>query len=295
MKTILYTTDCTDNDASTLKYAYRLCSILKADLHVLHVYDFPPIRFSTIQPEELLKKRMQKEQKDNLQKYCATHLQNEFHQKPITIHAIENDSIVDSIVDISELLFPDLVILGMKDKHSNRGLLAGNIANTLLGKIEAPVLIVPNGLGYTDFSTIVYATDLEQEDLLSIQKLVEIARPFEALIEIIHVYESDKNSAIESMETFKNKLFKEVSYPEIVFRTIASGNVKTGIQSVLKNENANILAMSERKQDWHFNSFFHKDLVKAMEASVAIPLLAFSKKSTNLKKVKKESNRKILV
>ncbi|MDG1730357.1 MAG: universal stress protein [Algibacter sp.] len=295
MKTILYSTDCTDNDASTLKYAYRLCSILKAHLHVLHVYDLPPIRFSTIQPEELLKKRMQNEQKDNLKKYCATHLKNEFHQKPFTIHAIENDSIVDSIVDISEVLFPDLIILGMKDKHSNRGFFAGNIANSLLGKIEIPVLMVPNGLDYNGFSTIVYATDLEQEDISSIKKLVEIASPFEALIEIIHVYEMDKNSAKESTEQFKNKLFKEVSYPEIVFRKIASADVKTGLKSVLKHENANILAMLERKQDRNLNNFFHKDLVKAMEASVAIPLLAFSKKSTNSKKINLENNRKILV
>jgi len=294
MKTILYATDCIPNAASTLKYAYRFSSIMKADLHILHVYNFPPINLSTIQHLESLKKRMHEERIELVKKYCAKHLKNEFHHKSITTHVVENHSISESILRLSKISSPDLIVVGMKDSHSSRGYFSGNIATSLLAKIEVPLLIVPNNMSYNAISTIVYATDFEQEDILSIQKLIEIASPFEALIEIVHVYEMDKYIARENMEKFKNRLLKQVSYPEISFRTIVSSKIKSGLLSVLNNEKASMLAMLEREHKWGLNNLFHKDLVKAMEATVAIPLLVFGKKSTNLKKVNVASKKKIL-
>ncbi|GAA4941172.1 hypothetical protein GCM10023314_12680 [Algibacter agarivorans] len=283
MKTILYATDCTSNAASTLKYAYRFSAIMKAELHILHVYNFPPINLSTIQPLESLKKRMHKEQIELVNKYCAEHLKNEFCQKPITFHVVENSSVSDSVLRLSKILSPDLIIIGMKDSHSTRGYFSGNIANLLLDKIEAPLLIVPNHIPYNVLETIVYATDFEEADILSIKKLIEIARPFEALIEIVHVYEMNKHLARENMEKFKNILLKQVSYPEITFRSILSSKIKLGLLSVLNNGKASMLAMLERKHGWSFSNVFHKDLVKDMEASVEIPILAFNKHSTKIK------------
>ena len=125
MKTIIYATDCTINDVSSLRYAYRFSCIMKADLHILHVYQFPPITFSTIKSPETLRKRFQKEQKELVTQYCATHLKNEFCPKPITIHALENVSIAKSILDLSKELFSDLIIIGMKDSYTTRGYLSG--------------------------------------------------------------------------------------------------------------------------------------------------------------------------
>ncbi|WP_298238434.1 universal stress protein [uncultured Algibacter sp.] len=282
MKTIIYATDCTKNDASSLKYAYRLSFIMNANLHILHVYNFPPIAFSTIQPLDLLKKRMHQEQIELVDSYCKTHLKNEFHQKPVITHVIENNSVSESILRLSKILSPDLIIIGMKDKHSARGYFSGNIANTLLDTIEMPLLIVPNSLVYDTISTIVYATDFEAADILSIQKLIEIAKPFSALIEVIHVYKTDEYPVKEYMKQFKNTLLNEVSYPEIAFKTIASTSIKSGLHSVLNNEKASMLAMLERKHNWSFSNIFHKDLVKDMEVSLKIPLLAFNKHSAKL-------------
>ncbi|SFZ92334.1 Nucleotide-binding universal stress protein, UspA family [Flaviramulus basaltis] len=276
MKRIIYATDCSANTSSALCYAYRFSSIMKADLHVIHVYDLPPINFLTIHPKEILKNRVLQEKKEMIKKYCEIHLKNEFRKKPITIHAIEGDSITDSILNLSNIILPDLVILGMKDRYSTRGYFSNNIANDLLNKIEIPLLIVPNGVGYNNLSTIVYATDFETQDIQSIKKLEEIAKPFSALIEIIHVFETDEDSTRENMEKFKSLILKNVSYPEITFKIIASGKIQSGLLSILKRENANLLVMLERKHNNFFNLLSDNDLVKKMETSVSIPILAYT-------------------
>ena len=173
----------------------------------------------------------------------------------------------------------------MKDRHSARGYFSGNIANTLLNTIETPLLIVPNSLIYDTISTIVYSTDFEEDDILSIQKLVEIAKPFSALIEVIHVYKTDEYPAKEYMKKFKDTLLQKVSYPEITFKTIASTNIKSGLLSVLNNEKASMLVMLERKHDWNLSNMFHKDLVKEIEISLKIPLLVFNNRFTKLQNV----------
>ena len=70
----------------------------------------------------------------------------------------------------------DLIVnttsLGMKDNHSTRGYFSSNIADSLLDKIEVPLLIAPNDMTYNVPSTIVYATDFEQEDISSIKKII---------------------------------------------------------------------------------------------------------------------------
>jgi nucleotide-binding universal stress UspA family protein len=284
MKTILYATDCSKNDASTLKYAYRFSYIMKADLHILHVYKSPLVNISLTQSTEVANKRIKQEQKDDVNKFCQTHLKNEFRQTPITIHVEENASIEDAIADTTETLKPDLVILGTKDDYSKRGFFSNNIANELLDKIETPLMMIPNGLIYTNISTIIYATDFENEDVELIKQLTDIVRPFDALIEVVHIYRTDTTTAKEKMERFKTLISKQISYKDITFKTIASTKIKSGLLSVIDNEQANMIAMLERKHELSIHNLLRKDLVKEMEANVAIPLIAFNKKSSSQEK-----------
>lgn len=284
MKTILYATDCTKNDVSALKYAYRFSCIMKTELHVIHAYDLPPVNLSVIQSSDHLKKRMQQEQLEIVAKFCKTHLKNEFRENPIKIHVVENSSVEQAILDTCKSLKPHLIVLGMKDEHSHRGFFSSNIANELLDKTDLPILMIPNGLIYQNISTIVYATDFEEEDIKPIKILSKILRPFNALIEVVHVYNTDTTTAKEKMLRFKSMLLEHVSYEEITFKTVASTKIKSGLISVIDNEKANILAMLERKHEIRLDNIFHKDLVKEMEAHVNIPILAFSKSKTKHRK-----------
>jgi nucleotide-binding universal stress UspA family protein len=276
MKSIIYATDCSKNSIQALRYAYRFSLIMNANFHVLHVYDLPPVNLAVINSKKILKKHMQEEQKNLVENYCAKHLKHEFRQKPIHIHVSEGASIAKHILSLSEKLKPDLVILGMKDHHSTRGYFSGNIANSLLQKIKSPLLIVPNNVSYNSISTIIYATDFEEKDIDSVKRLIEIAKPFSALIEVVHVYKKNKTEAKAKMEKFKNIVLQQSSYPEITFNTIASEDIKSGLLNAVKNEKASLVAMLERKQSHNFSLFIDKDLVQEIEESVSVPVLAFT-------------------
>lgn len=79
------------------------------------------------------------------------------------------------------------------------------------------------------------------------------------------------------MEAFKNTLLKQITYSKISFRNVVSTKIKSGLLSIVNNEKVDMLAMLERKQSLRLKNIFHKDLVKNMETTLAIPILAFSK------------------
>lgn len=281
MKTILYATDCTKKSASVLRYAYRLSSAMKANLNVLHVYDLPPVSTVTIRTREHLAKSFREEQYEMAVSYCDLHLKNELKTVPVKIQVKESNSIANAISRISSNIDADLVVVGMKDSEALRGLFSGNIANHLLDKTNAPLLIVPKNMNYHGLSTLLYATDFEEADVHAIKNLVDIAEPNEALIKIVHI--PRRNEDVEAkMEWFKKKVAQRISYPEIAYSALPAQDVETGLHDYIKSEKADILVMLERKHDSIVDKLFHKDLVRKMEAEISIPLLAFNEKHIRL-------------
>ena len=277
MKTILYATDCTERSVNALRYAHSLSAILEASLVVLHVYDIPPILATTTRPVQQIKRYAHRERLDILKAYCAKYLGNELDKKNVRIQVIENVSIADGILEKSKELLPDMVILGTKDEHTRRGLFAGDIAKALIEKVPCPLLAIPNNVPNDKIEDIVYATDFEEDDIFALKKIAKIAKPYNAMIRVIHITTKNEYKGEEQMEWFKEMLRQKVNYGNMTFDIIFSVNVYEELNAYLNNVGADLLAMLERGNQGFLRKLFHKDLVKKMESHITIPLLSFNK------------------
>ncbi len=278
MKRILYATDCKAHESRALQYAFQLSLVLKANLIVLHIYDLPPIAVSTIRTPEQLQKLAQNEQEENLENYCAKTLQIEAVAKRIHLVASRNEDVTKGILKHVAAFSVDVLIVGMKDEHTSRGLFAGNIANSLLKEISCPLLLVPNDYKYKAIHKIVYAADFEIDDFAAIQELVSIAKPFEASIDVVHVLTVNEDVQAARIQRFKALLEDQFFYGAIRFETINAETIAKGLMSYTKSVRADILAMHERSGPGFLNRLFHRDLVKKMETKVSIPLWCINKK-----------------
>ena len=276
MKKILYATDCSTHDAETLRYAYAFCDALKADLIVLHVYSLPPIGVSTIRPRQQLSKNAHDEHLDILKKYCLKHLEGTLTDTHITYEVKEHVSVADGILVSTKAFSPDLLMVGMKDEHTARGLFTGSIAKKLMEKVDCPFLVVPIALRFKKLEKIVYATDLEAGDILAIEQLIEIAKPFGATIKVVHIPPDKEDTGNEDMERFNKVLEQKISYRNIDFQTIYFDTVYYGLRSIIRISNADMIALLEREEHGLLKKLFHKDLVKKMESKIEIPLLSFN-------------------
>jgi nucleotide-binding universal stress UspA family protein len=283
MKTILYTTDCTKKSGSALIYAYRLSNALKAQLHVLHVYDLEPIVTTSVRARGSLERNFAGEQTTLLEQYCTQQLKKEFGQPVLHCHAVKHESVSQAVLNTAEKISADLVLVGQKNPRSIRGLFTEHIANTLMRKLSCPLLILPDDVVYQGLSTLLYATDFEESDLYALDFVARLAEPFGAQIDIIHIPRKNETYHQRKMEWFRDMIRLRIPYPEIYFASRKAEDVETGIRQFIDKNRPELLGMMERQRRTYVETLFHKDLVQTMEDEVAVPLLVFNKRQLKLK------------
>ena len=279
MKTLLYATDCSKQDGETLRYAYQLSNTLKTKLIVLHVYDIPPIIVSTIRPRKLLRNAAYEENLDILKQYCSKHLNDTPKKTNLRFEVQEHISVSEGILLKIKELSPDMLLVGMKDEHTARGVFSGSIAKAVLEKVSCPLLIVPNTKPFKKIMSIAYATDFEQGDIYALQKLVEIALPSNAKIKIVHIPTKDEYPRDDQMEWFKEILNQKITYKNIDFETINSDTIYEGLRTYINTNKIDIIALLEREERGFLKTLFHKDLIKKMESNITIPMLSFNNRN----------------
>lgn len=276
MKNILYATDCSKYDTNTLQYALMLSDTLKANLTVLHIFSLPPIAVKTIRTKKYLSEHAYDEQLLVLKDYCSNNLKDNETDVVIKYEVREDDSVTNGIFSETAALSPDLLIIGMKDEHTARGSFTGSIAKALIEKVAAPLFIVPSTKSFQKIKTLVYATDFEEDDFLAIKKLLNIAKPFNAVIKVVHITNKDEFAVNDKMARFKEMLFEKTSYTNMTFDVSINDNIYEGLRVYIDTVNADMIALLEREQNGFLKRLFHKDLIKKMESKIIIPMLSLN-------------------
>jgi len=253
-----------------------LSKTLKTKLIVLHVYDIPPISVSTIRPRKLLRNAAYEENLDVLKKYCSKHLKDKPKKTNIRFEVQEHISVSEGVLSKIKELSPDMLLVGMKDEHTARGLFSGSIAKALIEKVSCPLLIVPNTKPFKKIMTIAYATDFEEGDIYALQKLVKIALPTNAKIKIVHIPTKDEYAGDDQMEWFKEMLNQKITYKNIDFEIISYDTAYEGLRTYIDTNKIDIIALLEREEGSFLKTLFHKDLIKKMESNITIPMLSFN-------------------
>lgn len=282
MTTIIYATNCNKKNSKALKYAYDLSLELNAQLHIIHVYDLFPIITANVRARSVLESNYYNEQYLQLKKYCEKYLEVDFDETKLIYHVDENNNISEAVLNLSNKINADLILVGVKN-YSPLRVLSSNIADRLMTEANCPVLILPNELSYHGLSTLLYATDFEEADIHAIKGLVEFAEPYGAKIKVIHIPRQMELYYKQKMTWFKHIVSEHIDYPEISFSNKQSEDVQSGIHEFIEKDMPEMLVMMERQKESFIKRLLHKDMVKTMESEISIPLMVFNKKSIRMR------------
>lgn len=279
MKSILYATDYSKNSVAALKFAYHLAIKLNSKLTVLHVFDVPlslasPVSVSYMKKE----KRLFVEHRAKLKAFCKEHLGDSLNGKGITFLVDENNSIPDSIMEKSLKFDVDLIVVGTKGESRVKEFFLGSTPKALILKSSCPVLAIPEKSDNLVLRRIVYATDFEQADIFAINRLVAIAKKFDAEIRVVHITTTDEYAGDQQMEWFKDMLRQKVKYPKLEFHLLLSDDIYRELIGYLEDSKSHMLVMLERKESTFYQKYFKTDMVKKMVKSIKVPLLSFNER-----------------
>ena len=281
MKSILYATDFSMASVSALRYANSLSHALNMRLVITHVYDLPTVLGTQLQaPFPDLRKDTTGHEEKKLSEFYEEYI-DEMADRPseIIFEPIENMSVLSGIIAKSTDWHVSMIVVGMKGENAFKDLVMGSTAKKLIDKAPCPVLTVPADHRFEQLTDLVYATDFEVEDLKALEKLVVLAKAWNAHIRVVHVTMDKEYTGTSQMEWFKEMVARKIDYGRIHFEVLKSDNIIHSLRDYSVSQHAGMIAMLERIQKGATKKIFHRDLVKQMASNSQLPLLSFNERN----------------
>jgi len=267
-------------------YAIHLAQKIKAEIKILHVYENPVaddfIKKQMATYEEYVTKTLEDTEKkvkadivsftDKLKNYMdAQKIKN------IRIHSsTAMGGIIQRIRVISKNYKPDLIVLGtLGKKEESKSVFAG-VANEITKNLEIPLYAIPGPFSTRDFDrlNILYATDFNEKDHTSLNRLLGIMEPFDKRITCIHIDTAHNPSKKERMDELNTFLKEEYCEHEIYCRLIEDEDVYQGIHRFAEENNINLLSFTTEKRGI-FEKLFKPNLFKKVLQEANLPILIF--------------------
>jgi nucleotide-binding universal stress UspA family protein len=271
MKTILFPTDfsaCADN---ALKFALGFAKKFNAKVVLHNSCRLPAfseqIPFEGITEEKVLAEAGQK-MKLTVNKFAL-----ENSTIPYETH-IRLGLAGSDIVDYAKEIEADLIVMGTKGATGIERVLLGSIATAVIEKSSCPVITVPAETNFREIHKIVFATDYEDNDIESIKYLTTIAMPYQSEIIVVHITPVTFTDTLEKdrFRTFKDEVKSKVKYAKISFQLAVGLNIEEDLETIVKEQHADLLAMSMRRRNL-FMKLFGPSLTKRMNYHTHIPML----------------------
>ncbi len=274
MKTILIPTDFSSNARNALNYAAELSKKDTAKLILLNAYSFEPLNpeipYHVVAEELANAKRLSE---DKLRYLCNNITKNtgikcEFISKV--------GFILDAIVDTVKEKQVDLIIMGTKGAGNFAGAILGSNTAKVIGAAICPVIAIPEGAPFKAIKKITYATAYHHSDIRVIKKIVELAKLFNAQVNVLHVPEKGESAEVSKneMQSFMRSIESKIEYQNISYQLFDGDDTESALENYIESEATDMLVMSTHHRSF-FDKIFGKSVTKRLALHTHIPLMAF--------------------
>ncbi|MBK6521429.1 MAG: universal stress protein [Sphingobacteriaceae bacterium] len=274
MKTILIPTDFSSNANNALNYAIELCKKDPAKLLIVNAYraDLEDHKDSSAELIEELA-RVKRSAEEKLTYLCD----NTFKNTGIRCeYKSREGNMLDVIVDVIKEEHIDLVIMGTKGAHDFVGAILGSYTAKIISAAVCPVIAIPEGAPFKLIKKITYATAYHHSDIRVLRKIVEIAKLFNAQINVLHVPEKGETAEVSKheMEAFMNSVIDKIDYTNISFQLYDGDDTESALEEYIESEATDMLVMSTHHRSF-FDKLFGTSVTRRLALHNQIPLMAF--------------------
>lgn len=276
MKTILATTDFSDNSKAGLYFAIQLSAQNKYDIIFFHTYH-------TLIPTSWNAARI-----DNFEKDEAEIIKGKLETFVANIYSALNIADAKYTCVVMSSVFIDTTIreyaednncsficISTKGAGNFKRLLGTNTAN-LINHSAVPVIAVPHHYNVEIINSVLYVSDLRNYES-ELVKAIEFAQPLNASIQLLHLTDALENKA--NLDAIENAITK-IDFYNVGFKAIPrnpDNSLVADIENVVKENNPSIMIMfTEQNRSW-FDKIFLSSKSAEYSFNAKVPLLVFHK------------------
>lgn len=184
----------------------------------------------------------------------------------------------DEILSIANDINPELVIMGTRGADKRTSSILGSITEVSIRKLKVPVLAIPEDykfVGTENLKRIVYLTDYDESDFVSIKKLMRFTQFLNLSIHCIHIGPRIDKWEILKMEGLKDYFQKAYDKKSVECHILDNKpDLLQALDKYILENNINVISLTHRKRSL-LDKVFKSSMTKKIFYHTQIPLLVF--------------------
>ena len=286
MKKILVPTDFSENAANALIYAIQLVKLVNGKLIIFHNADFPlnytgtnifpggdlGMGIDPAYPAGVLNNpELEQIQQEKINQLATRVRQDTGNTIPVKTF-YKYGSFTDNLSEVIREEQADLVVMGTHGASTFLDRLVGTNTASVIKNSPVPVLAIPAEARFKPIKHIAYAVDLESDEDIFLDQLIAFAKPFGAIITLVHIKTENQPDKITD-----RMLLKELRtrYPgQYLQMTERLGiTVAKGLEEFIIESGSDLLAIGIHKHGF-FHSVFHSTVPEQLVFHNTVPVVA---------------------
>jgi len=287
VRRIMVPVDFSDISFDACRFAISLAVKFKAEVKLVHVFYNPAIDVSPYADHYSYQiklvdslREIEKSARENMLKlehklkvWCIK--ENLSHIR-FTAKLINGFS-TDEILEYSKIYKPAIIIMGTRGLTRDNFKAFGRVASKVIENSTVPVLALPSGTIKTigEIKSVLYATDLDPSDFSSLNRLIQMLAPFKIKIHCVHIcFVEKKPWDSVKLDELKVHLKNEYKGIDISFNNIISDNIIYGLETYIRDNNIDALAVTTHKRTL-LEKIFIPSVSRKIYSETGKPLLVF--------------------
>ncbi len=275
MKNLIVYLSPFDKACEIIKYSEQVAIRLKLNIHFIfnidsEIKNIPDKNSENISKEEIEKKIIEDKKYEIGQRIEEHEWTSE---NIIPVYSVFKGSFKDMFETLASRNHSELVLFPI---NGNGMKFNEKVIYQILDTINLPVWCFSVNKEFRQIKTIVYGTDYKKEDIDVIKSLTSMAREFEAKINILHVFKSEKFKQQLVNAGLKDFIDRKIEYPGIEIHSKKKRNVVKGIADFSKTSFADLVVLL-KKDKYFFQDLLRKSTIEKVLKKVDLPILIYKK------------------
>ena len=259
---ILVPTDFSESANQALEYGAEIAKATQSQLTLLHVYSGQAQLSSKLDTVQALAVICQTISAEYDSIACV----------PVT----RAGEVVDEILAEADDIGADFIVMATNGATNLGRLVFGSNTASVIEKAKCPVLSVPGTHTFRKPEKMLFATTFAREEMHAAIKFTGLGKVFDATVIIAHVSLDHEREEVEASmsQTFANELEQKTNYNKIVTRNASENTVTLGLDTLIIETGADIIALSTRRRSI-FEKMYNPSITRKYSLQADIPLMAF--------------------
>lgn len=272
MKKILVAIDFSENSRKAFLMAKHFALKTGAELGIMHANEpyIADLAIPITQDSLPIYQQMDNSFKEQLDEYVV---EAEIEGLRAVAYA-EKGAVEDAIIRLAAQLDADMIVVGRTGKGGFFDKLIGSSATDIALSAECPVLIVPPQTESYQPKNVVYATQLEYEELVILKQVKALVGELDGKLSFIKVSSLEQPN-IQPDGQFMESISNELGIDASEINIHKGGGVLDGIEKFCEERHADLLVVSTRERSFIEQFIINPSLTKKLVVDTKLPLLVY--------------------